>query len=200
MTDQATEPGQEQTAAPQEEKTLDQMLAEFDAGDQGETQPVSPPQPAAQTPDLAQRIDALTSYVEQDIADKNATKQSEGIASSVQTMKGVPELAKIPDAVVRAHLIATAYDTPGFDKAFEQRDKNPAAYKALLEKSAKDLASQLGPQPDAQITADMQAANAAVQGHAAATNDDRPAGPTQAEKNAMSKHQWDAYMRSQMTG
>jgi len=72
------------------------------------------------------------------VQDQMVAKAQENAVADMR--KFAPELKDVPDAILKATIVGAITMNGDFDKAFANRGKNPAAWKAIGEKLAKELA------------------------------------------------------------
>lgn len=151
------------------EPTLKEMLEQFDkqAPQQKSSQSDdrAAPQSTAPAPkgsdDNAELIEWVRQKQEQEARD--TTDKAVKDASSF-LREADPVLADIPDRIAEGLLYAEANRNPDFAKAFALRHQSPAVWERALSDLAKSTASELGPKPDAKLTADREAARASIRG------------------------------------
>lgn len=158
------------------EPNLKEMLDEFDkqSSQQKTSQPDdrAAPQSTAPKSDGSADQDEILEWVRQ----KQEQEQRESTDKAVQEATGFlreadPALADIPDRVAEGLLYAEASRNGDFARAFALRHQSPAVWDRALSELAKSVAADIGPKPDAKLTADREAARASVRGTTQTTPD-----------------------------
>lgn len=141
--------------------TLDAALAEFEVS--GETEP---DQPTTATPEVdPNTLEALRQDVQTLKAENLENQQSRtrnAIGDAVKTLQGDLKDLEIPDATVTRMLHGYASTDERFLSAFQSRHTNPKGWNRVLENVGKEIRGDFGSRPDAGLTADREAVDAAV--------------------------------------
>ena len=167
MTDQHAAPeGDAQVtpgAEPQGEPDLEALLAEGTAHEEAErAAPTAPVEPVAPDPTLAEKLDFVVGYVQQNIQKDQKAEVSTALDGLVDTLKADEDVPIRDDGMLRKLIRGHAAENPNFDKAYETRATNPRAWQVAQDQMIKDLGGGLKGQPDPQLTNDREAARAAV--------------------------------------
>lgn len=138
------------TPAPEAEKSLDELLGEFN----------EPPPPGKPKPD---QMSEVVDFVRDLKTEREQKGVETGISTAVQDMMKEDSLSNLDPDVVEGYLHVSAFKNASFRKAFETRDTNPAAWNKAVSNASKELGKKMN-LPDERITGDLAAATAAVRG------------------------------------
>lgn len=169
--DQTKQPGPEAGGAQKDE--LDTLLSEFESSAETKpktSQPETAAKPGAQL-DPAD-VENLKRFAATYEADRTRADVLKAVASAKQS---APALSAFDDDVVEAMLNAKAQKDPRLQQAWLQRHQKPMEWNKVMKAVAWDIAKGLKRAPDEQLTADREAARAAVSGRATeAPGDNEP--------------------------
>jgi hypothetical protein len=172
--------------APEAEKSLDELLGEFN-----EPQPQPQPQEVQQP----NAMDEVVDFVREVKTERLQEKLDTGISGAVETMMKEESLSKLDPDIVEGFLHGRAYKNANFQKAFETREQNPAAWNKAVSDATKELSTKMS-KPDEQITSDLAAAKAAVSGVSNTAPEQTSDRKSALELNRMSDAQFNAYKQS----
>jgi len=162
-----------QPEADTDDKSLDELLSEF------EVNPPEPEKPQKPDPDIAERLAALEAVEAQ-------RSYKAGIEGAVQSLKADEFVGKFTDRAVNGFLHALAADNPKFRQSWEQRGQSPDAWRQSLSWAKKEFRKDFR-LPDDQLTSDIEAAQASVRGMSnEPPGPDKPAMPSPSELGMMS--------------
>jgi hypothetical protein len=161
--------------------SLDELLGEFN-------EPQTPERAKPQGDELSRVVE----FVDDMAAKESQREFNEAVGTAVESIKKDEAAAKYPDRMIRGHLNALADENPQFRDAFQNRTKNPNAWKKSLEWAGKEFHKDISSLPDDQITSDLEAAQASVRG---ISNEapDAPKRKTSAELTSMGDAEFQAY-------
>lgn len=165
---------------------------------EGTTKAAQPaPAPTTVKPDLSE-LKPVLQFVENEMKRKTQETFNQDVDKAVDTLAGQESLTALPKDLVRDMLVAHAFNNADFDKAFQNRADNPAAWdtalmgaEGVLAEKVKGLTVQ---QQESNDRGDIEAAVATVQDVTDPTAEDTDDGPTVAQKIAMSDTQWRDYL------
>lgn len=162
--------------AKEPEKTIDDLLGEFDQKEK--------PQTKGEMGEVVQFVkDFKQKEVQKDIRS--------GLDDAVQFIK-TDETITVSDRMVRGFLNAMADDDPRLLDAFNQREANPGAWKEVLKRAQAEIKAEIS--TDSKITDDVNAAKAAASGQ---TNDEpEPKKITNADLNPLSDVQFKEFKKA----
>jgi len=169
------------TPAPEAEKSLDELLGEFEE-----------PTPPTPTPEKPDAMNEVIDFVRDLKSEREQKGVETGISTAVQDMMKEDVLSKLDPDVVEGYLHVSAFKNASFRKAFETRDTNPAAWNKAVSNASKELSKKMN-QPDDQITGDMAAATAAVRGISTTAPEPDSMKLSPMELNDMSEAEFMAY-------
>jgi len=165
------EPQVEETTTP----SLDELIAEFETNEPA-PQPETPPpaEPGPQPTVDPEKINSVVNYVEQQQQRETRESERAAIDEAVKTAKEVEGLSDLPDIFVEGALSRKIASDPRLQAAWQNQHNDPAGFNRLIAGVAKDLAGELTTQPDAQLSADREAANASVRTQSGASEPETP--------------------------
>ena len=173
--------------APEAEKSLDELLTEFNP------QPTPQQQPQPQTSQPTE-MDEVVDFVREVKTERQQKDLDDGISGAVETMMKDESLSKLDTTVVEGFLHGRAFKDKNFQKAFETRKDNPAAWNKAVSDATKDMSKKMSG-PDEQITSDLAAATAAVRGTSNTTPSTDSNVKSSAELNTMSDADFESYKK-----
>ncbi len=136
-----------------QEPTIDDLLKEFEASE-------NPTEQQTQKTDLkADDIREVVGYVREEREQKSRERTDTDVAAAADIVKGDLGISK--ERVIDS-LYGKANRDPRFLRAFQQRHENPNAWNSVLRKMHDELASDLKPKVDENLTDDRAAVEAAV--------------------------------------
>lgn len=149
MTEESAKP---EAKAPQE-KTLDELLTDFED-----------PKPEAQTPEAKpkadeSKIDELYDWMKTDKQEKVGKAFEDGITDAIKTLKC--DEIKASDRAIKGMLYTLAEDNPKFEKAFQSRLTNPAAWERSLEWAKAEMIKEYPASTD-KLVENIEAAKASA--------------------------------------
>lgn len=180
-----TEAAAAPTAEADKGKTLDELLSEFN---EPEPTPVKTP---AKRDDLGR----VVNFVERMEAKEVQTEVDAAISGAVSDIVKDDALKGFDPDIIEGFLHVQAYKNPAFKKAFDNRGKNPAAWKKSVDWARGELSKRKANQPDDAITGDIAAAQASVRGMST-TAPERPKHLSNKDAMSMSDMEWKRYKDS----
>ena len=137
------------------ETDVDKLVAEFETGGKKDYSLVKP---------LVDVIKPLASYVQQQrVRDENA-EVAKSIDAAVSTIKSVDNLKDVSNKLVSGYLQGRASEDAEFAAAYQNRNKNPAAWQEHLVKARVDFMEDIKSINERNLRSDVEAAAAAVRG------------------------------------
>jgi hypothetical protein len=137
------------------EKSLDELLAEYD---QGEAKPEQEP---VQKESATEILDFVRSQKEREKA-REARESRDALVSAVSMVKETG--VSLSDKLIEARLHIEAQDDPRVAEAWLRRESNPGGWESVLKAVGKKIAGEMATQPDPQLTADRDAVRDSVRG------------------------------------
>tara|TARA_Y100000310_G_scaffold343439_1_gene451078 strand:+ start:8118 stop:8732 length:615 start_codon:yes stop_codon:yes gene_type:complete len=153
-------PGAEAQGEPDLEALLNEGSEALKEEQVATPEPVTP-SPSGMTDDER----AALNFVAQAEAKRQVSTELGELVTTLQADESVPAMS---DANMSRMIRGYAAENPLFDKAFNSRQTNPNAWKVAKEQCRKQLAADLGGEPDQQVTSDLEAARAAVRTNSSA--------------------------------
>ena len=145
-------------AAPAAQDDLEAALKEFDAEDPLKASEETKPE--SETPDDIDK--KVSERVQQELAKQRAGEKAEAdLKKAVGVVKGDMD---IDDGFVEFELRKAADSDPRLVKAFFARDQRPDEWNKVLKAFGRNLGKRFDGKIDSKVTADREAAAAAVQG------------------------------------
>jgi len=167
----------EETAVPEEtpkEPSLDELLNEWSSEDgKPEETPKADPSPAKEALDPT-KIETLANYVEQQQQRELQETFERDVGAAVKALKENDVLSKVPDRFVRGALEELARTDERFMAAWQNRHRDEARFQRVIKGVAEDFATELGSQPDDQLTEDREAVRASVRTQSTASQPAEP--------------------------
>lgn len=181
VTDETDAAPQAQTEANGEQvDDLDSILSEF------EPEPNPEPKPDPST--MVEGVKEAVGWIREQKEAEAAKQTQEDIDKAVEFITG--EMV-ISQKLANGYLHQIAANDQRFMKAFTERHQNPGGWQKVLDGVKAEFAKEVNEQPDAQLTADRDAARAAVQGTSTTSPDPQPT--SNADLNNMSDAEFKAY-------
>tara|TARA_R100001530_G_scaffold65796_2_gene47122 strand:- start:1708 stop:2304 length:597 start_codon:yes stop_codon:yes gene_type:complete len=169
--------------------SLDAALAEFEAS--------SEPEPEQTTSAPADVDPKALDDIRRDIAtlkEDTARRRTDGdVAEAVKSLQRGLENLHLPDATVNRMLHGYASTDGRFLKAFQARQSNPTAWKRVLDNVSTEIRGEFESRPDANLTADREAVNAAVR-NASTTSPE--SGANNKDLSAMTDAEFEAHKKA----
>lgn len=176
---------------------LNSLLQEYEEGTTKAAPAQPAPAPTTVKPDLSE-LKPIIDFVEQQKTQKTQETFNQDVDKAVDTLAGQESLEALPKDLVRDMLVAHAFNNADFDKAFQNRADNPAAWDTALKGAEGVLAEKVKgltvQQQESNDRGDIEAAVATVQDVTDPTAEDLDEGPTVAQKIGMSDTQWRDYL------
>jgi len=138
--------------APQE-KTLDELLTDFED-----------PKPEGQTPEAKPKpdegkLDKVVNWMESQQQEQVSKAFEDGIADAIKNLKC--DEIKASDRAIKGMLYTLAEDNPKFEKAFQSRRTNPAAWERSLEWAKAEMIKEYPASTD-KLVENIEAAKASA--------------------------------------
>lgn len=182
---------------------LETLLNNFQEQTQQETkpkaEPKASPEPRVVRPDLS-KLDPVIRFAEAAMKKEQRETFEKDVDAAVDRISSGEAFEGLPKKTVRRFLISHAFDNSDFDKAFQNRADNPAAWDAALKDAQSVLAEEIKEIPLAREEKndrdDIEAAKAAVQDVSDSENDD--SGPSVAEMASMSDAAFNQFISEEL--
>lgn len=162
--DGSAAPGAE---AASQESELDALLGEFDKS-APDPKPVRQDNSAA----ILKQVAPVIKFAQTQMAKEEKDSVDTAVGDAVSAFKEADELKGLPEQFVRGFLYDRASTDKSFEEAFKQRGENPQAWTRALDEAQSAAVEAMKGVPDSKITADVDAAKAAVQGTVTEPSDD----------------------------
>ena len=176
-----------ETPVEKTETTLDDLLNEFKDTPQ-ESPKAEPPKVEALKPE---EIDDLRKFRDEQRMDRVRKEVTQTVESIREAHKDV--LGWMTNDWIEGRLDAEARKDPRIGKAFLERDRNPEAWAKVRQKLGERLAEEIKSRPNPQLTADRDAARAAVSGQTAT----QPSNDIDPKKfNSMTERELEEYVKA----
>ena len=157
-----TEAEPEATGA-QDTTDTDWVALVADSQTEPETKPEPKPDPEAN--ELMERIKVLEGKEQRHEKERSDRDLDEGLKEAAKNIRSNNEgLKGVSDILVRGFIYALNEKHPQLNHAFGDRRQNPKAWEKAQEMIGKAMSKELADMPDADLTAGVAAATAAVRG------------------------------------
>ena len=133
---------------------LDALLKEFDGG-----------KPETPKPTIPDDVKPVIEWARSEMTNRQIESVQKDVKDAISFVKEDESIKDLPDKMVRGMLEAHASEDPTFKQAFENRSKDPAAWKAKLAEARTAVAKDLQPLGlGSKVSSDVLAARASISG------------------------------------